>query len=147
MKIAIGSDHRGFALKNELLDYLKKKGHEVTDSGTYSEESCDYPEFAFKVSRGVAKKKFERGILICYSGLGMAMAASVIKGVRAANCFNLATARFSREHNDANVLVLGAGFVKKQLAKRILAVWLKTEFAAGRHLRRVKMFDSKYPEA
>ncbi|MCG2711303.1 MAG: ribose 5-phosphate isomerase B [Candidatus Omnitrophica bacterium] len=141
MKIAIGSDHRGFALKKALVQYLQNKGYMVEDMGTYSEESTDYPVFAFKVAKGVAKRQFDRGILICNSGLGMAMAASTVKGVRAANCFNLATARFSREHNDANILVLGAGFVKQQMAKRITAVWLNTKFAGGRHLRRVKMFS------
>ncbi|MDD5746552.1 MAG: ribose 5-phosphate isomerase B [Candidatus Omnitrophica bacterium] len=141
MKIIIGSDHRGFVLKQDLIAFLTKKGHQVTDVGTHSEDSCDYPVFAGQVARAVSAKKFERGILICNSGLGMAMAASTVKGIRAANCFNLATARFSREHNDANVLVLAAGFVNAAMAKRIAALWLKTEFAGGRHLRRIKMFS------
>jgi len=141
MKIIIGSDHRGFGLKQELIAFLKKRGYHVTDAGTNSAESCDYPVFAGKVARAVAAKKFGRGILICNSGIGMAMAAGTVKGIRAANCFNLATARFSREHNDANVLVLAAGFVSAAAAKRITAIWLKTEFAGGRHLRRIKMFS------
>ncbi|MBU1045055.1 MAG: ribose 5-phosphate isomerase B [Candidatus Omnitrophica bacterium] len=141
MKIAIGNDHRGFKLKQALVEYLKKNGHKVEDFGGFSEESCDYPEFAIKVAKSVAKKKNEKGILICNSGIGMAMAASTVKGIRAANCFNLATARFSREHNDANVLVLAAAYLKTPMAKRIVSIWLKTDFAGGRHLSRVKMFS------
>jgi len=141
MKIAIGCDHRGMDLKKSLIDYLEKNAHTVKDFGTYSEESCDYPEFAFKVARAVSGKKYARGILICNSGLGMAMAASTVKGIRAANCLNLSMARFSREHNDANILVLAAGFIKPQMAKRMLKIWLKTKFAGGRHLRRIKMFS------
>ena len=141
MKIIMGSDHRGFRLKQALIAFLTKKGYQVTDAGTHSEESCDYPVFAGQVAQAVAAKKFERGILICNSGIGMAMAAGTVKGIRAANCFNLATARFSREHNDANVLVLAAGFVSMAMAKRITTLWLKTEFAGGRHLRRIEMFS------
>ncbi|MBU1086451.1 MAG: ribose 5-phosphate isomerase B [Candidatus Omnitrophica bacterium] len=141
MRIAIGNDHRGFKLKQALVEYLKKNGQAVEDFGGFSEESCDYPEFAIKVAKSVAKKKNEKGILICNSGIGMAMAASTIKGIRAANCFNLATARFSREHNDANVLVLAAAYLKTSMAKRIVSIWLKTDFAGGRHLSRVKMFS------
>lgn len=141
MKIAIGNDHRGYKLKQDIVEYLKKNGHTVEDFGGFSDESCDYPEFAIKVAGSVAKKKNEKGILICNSGIGMAMAASTVKGIRAANCFNLATARFSREHNDANVLVLAAGYLKTPMAKRIVSIWLKTAFAGGRHLKRVKMFS------
>ncbi len=141
MKIAIGNDHRGFKLKQALIEYLKKNGHTVEDFGGFSDESCDYPEFAIKVAKSVVKKKNDKGILICNSGIGMAMAASTVKGIRAANCFNLATARFSREHNDANVLVLGAEYLKISMAKRIVSIWLKTDFAGGRHLKRVKMFS------
>ena len=143
MKIAIGSDHRGFRLKQELIGYLEKKGYQVKDFGTDSEDSCDYPRFARRVSDVVANKKCERGILICNSGLGMAMAANKNKAIRAANCFNLSTARFSRQHNDANILVLGAAFIDKNSAKRIAGVWLKEKFAAGRHLKRIKMFSKK----
>lgn len=140
MKIIIGSDHRGYALKQALIAFLVKKGYQVEDAGTHSEDSCDYPIFAYRVARSVAAKKVERGILICNSGIGMAMVANTVKGARAANCFNLSTARYSREHNDANVLVLGAGLMKPAMAKRITALWLKTAFAKGRHLRRIKMF-------
>lgn len=141
MKIAIGSDHRGLDLKEVLILYLQKNGHQVEDYGAYSSESCDYPKIAIKVGRAVAKKKVKKGILICGSGLGMTMAASSVKGVRAANCLNLSLARFSREHNDSNVLVFGAMYVDGKLAKRITGKWLKTSFAGGRHERRVKMFS------
>ncbi len=140
MKIAIASDHRGFKLKQELIKFLKDNRHQVEDFGPDCEDSCDYPKFALKVARAVSGKKFERGILICNSGLGMTMAANKIKGVRAAHCFNPASAQYSREHNDANVLVLGAEFTKKPQAKRIIKIWFKTRFAGGRHLRRIKMF-------
>ncbi len=141
MKIAIGNDHRGYKLKEALIDYLKKNGHEVQDFGTFCDESCDYPEFAIKVAKSVVKKNNDQGILICNSGIGMAMAASTVRGIRAANCFNLSTARFSKEHNNANVLVLGAEYLKTPMAKRIVNTWLKTKFVGGRHLRRVKMFS------
>ncbi|MFH1093224.1 MAG: ribose 5-phosphate isomerase B [Candidatus Omnitrophota bacterium] len=141
MKIAMGSDHRGIDLKKSLILYLQKNGHQVEDFGAYSTESCDYPQIALKVARAVAKKKVERGILICGSGLGMTMAAGTVRGVRAANCLNLSLARFSREHNDANVLVIGAMYVGGNLAKRIAGKWLKTSFLGGRHERRVKMFS------
>lgn len=141
MKIAIGSDHRGIDLKESLIAYLQKKGYQVEDFGAYSPESCDYPEIAIKVGKAVVKKKVEKGILICGSGLGMAMAAGSVKGIRAANCLNLSLARFSREHNDANVLVLGQMYVGKNLAKRIAGKWLQTSFDGGRHKRRIKMFS------
>jgi len=141
MKIAIGSDHRGLALKTALAAYLIHAGHAVTDRGTMTEESCDYPLFARRVARSVDTGASSRGILICNSGIGMEMAANKLRGVRAANCTNMAMVKYSREHNDANVLVLGAQFIKPALAKRMVAVWLKTEFAAGRHQRRVKMFS------
>ena len=141
MKIAIGSDHRGVDLKKALISYIKEKGHQVEDFGTYSKESCDYPEFALKVARTVSKKRADKGILICNSGIGMAMAAGSVKGIRAANCFNLSNARFSREHNNANVLTLGAEFINAPKAKRMVNIWLKTKFSGGRHERRVKMFS------
>ncbi|MCP4650200.1 MAG: ribose 5-phosphate isomerase B [PVC group bacterium] len=141
MKIAIGCDHRGLELKQALIKYLKKKGHEVKDFGTDSTDSCDYPQYALAVARSVAQAKFDRGILICNSGIGMQMAANKIKKIRAVNCFNLSMARFSREHNNANVLVFGAAFIKEPQVKRMTDMWLKTKFAGGRHLKRVKMFS------
>ena len=141
MKIAIGNDHRGFKLKQALVKYLRKKGHEVKDFGGFSDESCDYPEFAIKVAKSVAKKQSDKGILICNSGIGMSMAAGSVKGIRAANCFNLSNARSSREHNNANVLTFGAEFISIIKAKQMVDIWLNTDFAGGRHLRRVKMFS------
>ena len=141
MKIAIGNDHRGLKLKEALVKYLRGKGHEVEDFGAFSDESCDYPEFALKVAKSVAGKKSDKGILICSSGVGMVMAASTVKGIRAVNCYNMSIARYSREHNDANLLVFGASFIKEPIAKRMLNTWLKTDFAGGRHDRRVKMFS------
>lgn len=136
--IIIGSDHGGFKLKEKLKIFLEKKGFKVKDVGCFSEESCDYPTYAYEVSRLTALDKSSRGILICKSGIGNSIVANRIPGVRAALCYNLKAAKLSRQHNDANVLVLGSLFVKEKLAKRIVLVWLKTEFEGGRHLRRIK---------
>lgn len=137
MRVIIGSDHGGFRLKNDLVDFLKRKKFIVKDFGAYSEDSCDYPLIAFKVAREVAREKNTRGILICKSGIGNSIAANKVKGIRAALVFNLTSAKLSRQHNDANILVLGARFTKKELAKRIALIWLKTKFVGGRHLRRI----------
>ncbi len=142
MKIAIGSDHAGFALKQELTGYLKKQGHAVRDFGTDSEASCDYPDFAFPVARAVAAGEYERGILICGSGVGVTITANRVKGIRAVNVNNLYTARQSREHGDANVLCLAGQRLPVKKALRILEVWLKTPFSGGeRHLRRIRKLD------
>jgi ribose 5-phosphate isomerase B len=138
MKIAIGSDHGGFKLKQSLIQYLKDKKHCVIDVGCFSGDSCDYPQYSYSVACLVASRKTDRGIAICKSGIGTAIAANKIKGVRAALCLNAAQARSSREHNDANVLALGALYVKENSAKKITALWLKTKFSGGRHLRRVE---------
>ncbi len=138
MKIAIGSDHRGFKLKNSLIEFLKKKKYRVEDKGTFSSDSCDYPVYCFRTAAAVAKKKAERGILICKTGIGSAIAANKVKGARAALVHNVKGAKFSRLHNDANILVFGADFVDVNLAKRIVSAWLSTEFEGGRHLRRVR---------
>ena len=128
--IAIGSDHGGV--------YLEKKGYAVKDAGCFSEESCDYPAYAYAVAKEVSSGRCSKGILICKSGIGNSIAANKVKGARAALCYNVKAARLSRQHNDANLLVLGSVFVKETLAKRILNVWLNTEFEGGRHLRRVQ---------
>ena len=138
MKIIIGSDHAGYKLKEHLKRSLLKAKYKVIDAGTGNLESCDYPEYGFKVARAVSLKKVSRGILICSTGIGMSMVANKLSGVRAALCYNLKGARLSREHNDANVLVLGAGFVSKDLAVRITRLWLGTKFSGGRHRRRLK---------
>jgi ribose 5-phosphate isomerase B len=137
MKISIGSDHAGFELKEKIKKYLQELGHEYEDFGTNSNESVDYPDFALKVAESVARKKCDRGILICGSGLGMSMAANKVPGIRAALCSNSEMARLSREHNDANVLTIGARLMDENTAKEIVRVWLTTKFEGNRHLRRI----------
>jgi len=137
MRIAIGADHAGYALKQHLVATLKELGHEVDDHGTHSEESVDYPAICAGVGRAVASGDADRGIVLGGSGQGEQIAANKVKGVRAALCNDLYTARLSREHNDANVLSMGGRIVAPGLADEILALWLRTEFEGGRHQRRV----------
>ena len=137
MKIAIGSDHGGFKLKEYLVKYLRKKGHTVKDFGTYSTGSCDYPAYSYKVAKAVSTGKTKTGILVCKTGIGSAIVANKVKGVRAAVCNSLLSAEMSRRHNDANVLVFGSRFVNMKNASRITQLWLKTKFEGGRHKRRV----------
>ncbi len=137
MKIAIGADHAGFPLKQKIKEWLTERGVEVEDEGTNSTDSVDYPDFARKVGEDVAGKKVDRGILVCGSGIGMSMAANKVPGVRAANVHTVYEAQMSREHNDANVLTLGARVVTDDEAHSILDAWLRTKFAGGRHQRRV----------
>ena len=141
MRVAFGADHRGFALKEELKAWLAARGHAVLDYGTDSAERVDYPDYAAKVAGAVQARKAERGILICSTGIGMSIAANRFPKVRAALCSSVRLAQLSREHNDANVLCLGADMVGDRLAKRIVAVWLATPFAGGRHRRRVAELD------
>jgi len=136
-KIFIGSDHGGFALKNKAIKFLESKGYRVWDAGTYTLDSCDYPIAAFRVARSVAIEKNSAGILICRSGIGSSIAANKIPGIRAALCFNERAARLSREHNDANILVLGADFINKKAVNKIINTWLNAKFQGGRHKRRV----------
>ncbi len=140
MKIAIGCDHGGITLKDEIVQVIKDLGHEVDDQGCFSSESVDYPEFAKSVCSQVQEGKTDRGILICGTGIGMSMVANRFDGIRAALCHELFTAQMSREHNDANVLCLGARVVGPGLAAEIVRTWINTEFAGGRHLRRIEMF-------
>lgn len=140
-KIIIASDHAGFSLKGKLKPYLEKKGFQINDLGTDSLESCDYPNFAYCLAKDIAQGKFKQGILICKSGIGNSIVANRLPGVRAALCYNVKSARLSREHNDSNVLVLGSAFVNEKLAKRILDTWLKTEFRGGRHQRRLNQIQ------
>ncbi|MBU0580628.1 MAG: ribose 5-phosphate isomerase B [Candidatus Margulisbacteria bacterium] len=137
MKIAIGSDHGGFELKEVIKSFLQERGYELKDFGTNSNESCDYPDYAFQVAQAVVKGQFERGILICGTGIGMSMAANKVKGIRASLCHDVYTAKMGREHNDANILTLGARVLKKQLALDILETWLTTSFTNDRHQRRL----------
>jgi len=141
MDIAVGSDHAGYRLKEAVGDYLRSRGHRVTDYGAPSEESVDYPDHAFPVARGVASGKHERGVLVCGTGQGMTMAANRIKGIRAALCLDAETARMTRKHNDANVLVLSGWKVPAAEAAGILDAWLSTEFEGGRHQRRIDKLD------
>ena len=137
-KVAIGNDHRGVQLKKELIVELKKHGYSVQDVGVNTEDSCDYPDYAAKVGLAVQKGEADRGIVICHSGIGMSIAANKIKGVRAALCQTKEAAELARKHNDANVLAMGSGFVKLDLAKTIALTFLSMEFEGDRHERRVK---------
>lgn len=137
MKIALGADHAGFELKQKVREHLEKNGYQVMDEGTVSTESVDYPDFAKKVGEDVAGKRAELGILVCGSGVGMSIAANKVPGIRAANVSSEYEAQYSREHNDANVLALGARILDEPKAMTIVDKWLKTPFAGGRHQRRV----------
>ena len=139
MNVAVGCDHGGFTLKREIVHHLLGAGHEVNDVGCPSEESVDYPEFAERVCAAVLGGQSARGILICGTGIGMAMAANRHRPIRAALCPEAFTARMSRAHTDANVLCLGGRVLGSALALDIVRVWLETEFAGGRHLRRITM--------
>ena len=137
MKIFIGADHRGFQLKKEISAFLAAQGHDVVDVGSFNEESCDYPELGFKVASEVAGTPGARGILVCLTGIGHSIVANKVKGAYAALCYNKEAAKLSRQHNDANVLVLGAKFVDQDEMRELILTWLNTAFEGGRHLRRV----------
>ncbi|MGE5233881.1 MAG: ribose 5-phosphate isomerase B [Acidobacteriota bacterium] len=137
MRIASGSDHAGFDLKNRLCRFLSGRGHAVEDLGTYSPESTDYPDWAAKVGHAVVAGQADFGVLVCGTGVGMAMAANKIHGVRAANCNNLFIAGLARAHNDANIVTLGAREVGPEHAEAIVLTFLETEFEDGRHARRI----------
>lgn len=136
MKIAIGCDHNGLALKQALLEG-PLRGHQVRDFGVFSNEAADYPDVAFAVAQAVAAGEHERGILICGTGIGMAIAANKVKGIRAAACSDVYSAKMSRRDNDANILCVGGRVVGPGLAAEIVTAWLSEEFAGGRHQRRV----------
>lgn len=137
MVIAFGCDHGGVELKEFLVEYLRSKGIDVSDCGTRGRESVDYPDFGSEVSRRVSAGEAERGVLICTSGIGMSIVANKFPGVRAALVLDLDAARTSREHNDANILVLSGAKTEKELARQIVETWLSTPFAGGRHQRRI----------
>ena len=140
MKIAVGCDHGGLDLKDIVKSVLKDLGHEIDDQGCNSSESVDYPNFARAVGSLVRNGECERGILICGTGIGMSMAANRIPGIRAALCHEMFSARMSREHNDANILCLGARVIGQGLAAEVVRTWMTTDFAGGRHQRRIDMF-------
>ena len=136
-KIAIGSDHTGFRLKNILIKYLNEKGIETIDTGTFDENSCDYPDFAEKVSQLILSGQVERGILIDATGIPSAITANKFKGIRAATCYNEFSAKSSREHNNSNIVVMGARSLGEETVKSILDIWLATPFLGGRHQKRL----------
>lgn len=142
MKIAIGSDHGGYDLKEQLKYYLTKNGYEVMDVGTYSKDSCHYPEFAIKCARQVSEGVCQFGVIVCTTGEGVTMAANKIKGVRAGLAYNTDVARLMREHNDANVMTLGAKFTTFKEASERLDAFLNAKFLEGRHAVRVQMINN-----
>jgi len=137
MRIAIGSDHRGFSIRTKLVDLVRQLGHEAIDVGAFSPEAVDYPDIAADVAERVHRGEVDRGILICGTGLGMCIAANKVAGVRAAPCHDDITAELSRRHNDANVLCLSADLLGERLIDRMIESWLNTPFEGGRHARRV----------
>lgn len=137
MKISIGSDHAGFELKEELVKFLRERGDEVVDHGAHSKDSVDYPLFAHAVANDVASGNADFGVLVCWTGVGISIAANKVAGVRAANCFNTEMAELSRRHNNANVIAFGQKFIPLSDAKAMLEIFLKTPFEGGRHARRV----------
>jgi ribose 5-phosphate isomerase B len=142
MKIAIGSDHAGFRYKESIKTLLRQLGHEIRDFGTDSEKPVDYPLFIRPVAEAVACGDFERGIVLGGSGNGEAMAANRVHGVRCALCWNVESAKLSRQHNDANVLSLGQRMISLETALEIVRVWLATSFDGGRHKRRIELIDA-----
>ena len=139
--IAIGSDHGGFALKQEIMKHLDEKGVDYKDFGTHSLDSCDYPVYAEQVAKAVAAGEFERGILICGTGIGMSITANKVRGIRAALCHDCFSAEFTRRHNDANILTLGGRVIGPGLALKIVDIFLGTEFEGGRHARRIELIS------
>ena len=138
MKIAIGCDHGALALKNKVVDHLQKKGHEVSDFGTYTLDSCDYPDFAEKAAKAVASGECEKGIVLCTTGIGISIAANKVPGIRCALLHETWSAKMTREHNDTNMMAMGAAVVGELLALEIVDTWLGTEFShEAKHQRRI----------
>ena len=145
MKIAIGCDHGGYLLKQDILIWLEENDYDFEDFGCYNTESVDYPVYAEKVARAVASGECEKGIGICTTGIGVSMAANKVKGIRCALCGDSYSAEMTRRHNDANVLAMGAGIIGPNMAKKITEVFLTTAFEGGRHARRVGLLDNIQP--
>ena len=138
MKIAVGCDHGALDLKNKLVEHLEKKGFQVQDLGTYTADSCDYPDFAAPAAQAVAKGDCDKGIVLCTTGIGVSIAANKVKGIRCALLSDVMSARLTREHNDTNMMAIGAGVVGQMLALEIVDTWLGTEFSHNeRHQRRI----------
>ncbi|WP_294343099.1 ribose 5-phosphate isomerase B [uncultured Clostridium sp.] len=147
MKVALGCDHGGYHLKNDIIKHLESKNIEVEDFGTYSTESCDYPDYALKVAEEVANKNFDFGILVCGTGIGISIAANKVPGIRAALCSDTFSAHATREHNDANILALGARVVGPGLALDIVDTFLNAKFEGDRHINRINkisQIEKKY---
>ncbi len=140
-KIIIGSDHAGFVLKGKIIEFLKENGYKVFDYGVFTEESTDYPLIAKEVAKNVVSGEYEKGILICGTGVGMCISANKIKGIRAVVCSDTTTAKFSRLHNDTNILCFGQRIIGEYLAKDICKIWLDTPFESDRHLKRINLID------
>ena len=145
MKIAIGCDHGGYLLKQDILIWLEENDYDFEDFGCYNTESVDYPVYAEKVARAVASGECEKGIVICTTGIGVSMAANKVKGIRCALCGDSYSAEMTRRHNDANVLAMGAGIIGPNMVKKITEVFLTTAFEGGRHARRVGLLDNIQP--
>ncbi len=145
MKIALASDHGGYALKCDIKALLEKLGHQVEDFGCHSTDSCDYPDFGEAAARAVAAGTCDRGIVICTTGIGISIAANKVKGIRCAHCADSLQAEMTRRHNDANMMAIGAGFTGKNMAERMVEVFLTTEFEGGRHARRVDKLNAIQP--
>ena len=145
MKIAIGCDHGGYLLKQDILIWMEENDIDYEDYGCFSTESVDYPVYGEKVARAVASGECDKGIVICTTGIGISIAANKVKGIRCAHCADPLSAEMTRRHNDANVLALGAGMVGPKLAVRMVEVFLNTEFEGGRHARRVAQLDDIEP--
>ncbi len=142
MKIIIGSDHGGFSLKKKIIDHIKKQNLDFFDAGCYSTESVDYPEYGKKVAVAVSDQQYDRGIVVCGTGIGISIAANKVKGIRCALVHDITSAKLTREHNDSNVLAMGGRIVDHDTALEIVDIWLKTEFAGGRHLRRIQAIEN-----
>jgi len=138
MKIAVACDHGGYRLKNVLMKELVKQGYEVIDYGTYSEESCDYPDFASKAAKAVANGECEKGVVVCGTGIGVSMTCNKVKGIRCALVHDVFSAKATRAHNDANMLAMGQRVIGEGLALEILKAWLHTDYEGGRHDARIK---------
>ena len=139
MKISVGCDHGALELKNKVVQHLTEKGHEVTDFGTHTLDSCDYPDYASAAAYAVADGRCDRGIVLCTTGIGVSIAANKVKGIRCALLSDTKSARLTREHNDTNMMALGAGIISEELALEIVDIWVNTEFSGSpRHARRIE---------
>jgi ribose 5-phosphate isomerase B len=146
MRIAVGSDHAGFHLKEALAEFLRSQGHQVVDVGCFTPERCDYPDFGAAIGRTIASEECEVGVGVCGSGVGIAMAANKIRGIRAATVHDVTSARMARAHNNANVVCFGERFIGPQVAVESLEAYLQTKFEGGRHAARVEKLDALLDE-